>query len=130
MIGLLFLICLMFTLKEIKKNVKRLLIFHCGGGLSELLTGKEHSLWLEHNVQPHKLICPNDIRRHLKPISVPIHSLCWQSQQGQGKDRLGFVGVAMQLNSCKMPLIFLFVSSFSCLTKRFWISVKGLLVFG
>lgn len=34
MIGLLFLICLMFTLKEIKKNVKRLLIFHHAVGLS------------------------------------------------------------------------------------------------
>lgn len=66
MIGLLFLICLMFTLKEIKKNVKRLLIFHRGSGLSELPTGKERSLWLEHSVQPCKLICPNDIRRHFK----------------------------------------------------------------
>lgn len=96
MIGLLFLIRLMFTLKEIKKNVKRLLIFHSGVGLSELLTGKEHSLWLEHKVQPRrKLICPNDSRRHLKPKSAPIHSLRGQSRHGWGKDRLGFAEGAM-----------------------------------
>lgn len=33
MIGLLFLICLMLTLKDIKKNVKRFLVFHRGGEL-------------------------------------------------------------------------------------------------
>lgn len=72
------------------------MIFHCGGGLSELLTGKEYFLWLEHNVQPCKLICQNNIRTHLKPKSAPIHSLCWQRHQGQGKDRLGFVEVVMR----------------------------------
>lgn len=33
MIGLLFLICLMLTLKEIKRNVKRFLVFHRGSEL-------------------------------------------------------------------------------------------------
>lgn len=52
MIGLLLLICLMLTLKEIKKNIKRFLAFHHGSGLSEFLTEKEYSLRLECNVQP------------------------------------------------------------------------------
>lgn len=82
------------------------MIFCCGVGLSELLTGKEHSLWLEHNVQPCKLICPNDIKRNLKPKSAPIHSLCWWSHQGPGKDGLGFVEVVKRKNSWETPLPF------------------------
>lgn len=120
-IGLLFLMHLMFTRKEIKKNVKRLLIFHYGIGLSELLTGKEDSLWLEHNVQPCKLICPNDIRWHLKPKSAPIQSLCGQNPQVQGKDMLGLGEVVMRSNSRETPLFLCFVSSFSFLAERFWI---------
>lgn len=103
-IGLLFLMRLLFTRKEIKKNVKRLLIFHYGIGLSELLTGKEDSLWLEHNVQPSKLICPNDIRRHLKPKSAPIQSLCWRDPWAQGKDAFGLGEVVMRSHSWETPL--------------------------
>lgn len=42
MIGLLFLICLMLTLKDIKKNVKRFLVFHMA--VSSFLTGKRRTL--------------------------------------------------------------------------------------
>lgn len=120
-IGLLFLMCLMFTGKEIKTNVKRLLIFHYGIGLSELLTGREDSLWLEHNVQPRKLICLNDIRWRLKPKSAPVQSLCWQHPQARGKDTHGLGEVATRSNSWEMPLFLCFVSSFSFLAERFWI---------
>lgn len=67
MIGLLFLICLMLTLKEIKRNVKRFLVFHRGSELfPDRKKKKKPSLWLGHSVQPHKLICPNVIRRPFK----------------------------------------------------------------
>lgn len=65
-IGLLFLICLMSTLKEIKKNVKRFLRFRYGRGLSELPAGRGQPLWLPCHAQPWKLIHPYDMRNSLQ----------------------------------------------------------------
>lgn len=73
MIGLLFLICLMLTLKEIKKNAKGFLVFRCGSELfpNRKQTDKQKcSLWLGHHVQPCKLICLNAIRKPLKADSA------------------------------------------------------------
>lgn len=88
MIGLLFLICLMLTLKKIKKNVKRLLIFHCGIGLSEFLTRKEYSLGWEHNCLATRA---NLLKCHFEAFKPTIcshsHTLL-QAQQGQARPDL------------------------------------------
>lgn len=92
MIGLLFLICLMLTLKEIKKNVKRFLVFYCGSELFPTETSKQANKQTDmflcpgHNVQACKLICLNAVRR---PFKAEVSPLCCQSIRD--KDRFGFV---------------------------------------
>lgn len=107
MIGLLFLICLMLTLKDIKKNVKRFLVFHRGGELFLDRKKKKPSLWLGHSVQPGKLICPNVIRR---PFKAEVGLLCRQSIRDKG--RLGFAEAMLGKTAVKCHWSSLWVTAY------------------